>query len=231
MAIGTPSTLGFASSDTTYSTTALTISANIPANSLVVVLTGNNNNQDGSTTSAISGVSEGSKNYSNAVASVRTASASVQFYEIWYFYYATGNASATISVAYSKNCRLKVLHAVSITGIKSVSPLDKTNSSVGSSTSASTASGTLSQANEIIIAGAFVDSGSAYAANSPFTNSYNNTNSVSQFFTLDYDIVSATTTVTHAPSWTGSAPYNAVLATFIGAAPVVSRTMKRFMRI
>lgn len=212
--IGTPSQLGFNSTGTTYDTNPLSITgANIPANSTVVVFTGAFNNQDGTSANPISGVSDGTNSYSLAVAASNGVNA---FYQIWYFYYSSASPSTTITTSFSKINRLKVISAVSISGVITPSPVDKTASSGGTGTSASTVSGVLSTSNQIVFAGSFIDGGTSYSPGSGFTNAYNNTNSASQRFTIDYQKVSSTSSVTHADSWTGSAIWNDVLATFKG---------------
>lgn len=218
MAIGVPTSLGSTFTGLSYDTTALSLAASaIPNNSLVVALTGANNNQDGSTTNPVTSVVEGSNTYLNAIAAHNGTSL---FYQIWYFYYTVGVSSPTITTSWALNNRLKVLQAVAISGIAPSGALDKTNSSTGTSTSASTASGALSQALEIIIAGAFIDVGAGYAAGTGFTNAYNGLNGSGQSFNLDYDIVASTSTVNHTPSWVASSPYTDILATFKGFVPI-----------
>jgi hypothetical protein len=108
------------------------------------------------------------------------------------------------------------------TGIATSSPLDVTGT-LGSGTSTTNtpitgiATGTLSQANEIVLGIVGISSSfSNYASNSPFTNLTASGSSTAVAW--GYDIVSSTSSVTYAPQWTTARPYGANVVTFKGAA-------------
>lgn len=217
MAIGTPTTLGSTFTGASYNTTALGVTtASIAAGTLVVAVVTSGNNQDSSTTSPVSGVSDGTNSYTKAVG-MSNPSGDNNFNEIWYFYYAAGKTTPTISASWSKLNRIQSIQIIAISGIAPSSPLDKTNSSTGTGTSASTATGTLAQASEIVIGAAVFDTTTTSPLpGSGFTNAYT-TNGSFGTMTIDYSIVSSTGSVTHAPTWTGSQLYNVVVASFKAA--------------
>ncbi len=137
--------------------------------------------------------------------------------------------ASTITLGWTTDVKAGMAAGV-ITGLDTTSPLDIQGAGdAGTSTTnvaiTGTATGTLSQASEIVI-GAIGINGNItnYAANSPFTNLTGISGTNMTTVQLDHDIVAATTTVTHAPQWTTSRAYGENVWTFKEASAAAAST-------
>lgn len=208
--IGTPVQLGQAngvSSGVSFST-----SADSPAGNCIVVLC-----VARVAAATVSGVTDSAGNtYSQAVqASGAGVAGAAIFYAANAAHLANGG---TITVTTSSG--VYDAQAISIPNVRASSPVDKTNSqieTVATNAPPALASGTLSFTDEIVLAVTSIGGGSTgYASNSPFTG---NTGTGGNFSGSGYDIVSVTSSVSYAPTWTTARAASQALATFMGIAP------------
>jgi hypothetical protein len=187
---------------TVKSNTATTTIAATGTNTLVVCI-----NSFGSSAPSISSVKLGTASLTLAVDKILSSSGE---YASW-IYYLSGIAAGQTSVVISgTNLGLTSGDGgVSVYEVSGLGAIDKTNS--GSSTSGSTyssgATGTLSQASELVIGTANADTPAAPTGFTTVTDS-------GDAWISGYEIVSATTSVTF--SATGAAPWTACIASFKG---------------
>lgn len=216
MPIGTPVTLGSAVTTGNPSTLTLTTAANIVTGDLVVVATGCRSNAQRS----VASVSDGTNTYTQA----GTINDGANVFDIWYKENATavlagGTITATLNAAITGGGNGGVVQAYRVTGIAASSSLDKVATQAATTSTPSVASGTLTQASELAVGAA-----SQWAATPTYTESsgftaVNSATSASLLSTdMSYQIVAATTTVTFAPSWSGSGQCLTLIATFKAAA-------------
>lgn len=133
--------------------------------------------------------------------------------EIWYATNTIIPATITVNIT-AGNFDAQ---SISASGIKTSSPVDKTavsTSAVGVTT-LSFSTGTLSQANELIVG--FASLAGSSGAWTPSTGWTSFTTATAARH-LEWEVVSATTTQTWNPSWVTARTYDAVIATFMGAA-------------
>lgn len=218
VAIGTPVDIGNAGlSLGAVSTGAMTTTATAPAGSLVVVGVSLNTN-NGVTAASMS---DGTNTYTKIdTTGIFGAVAEVSF---WYSVLAAPLTSgATITVTFNVATTGAVngfnISAAYVTGLIGA-PLDKfAHVSATTGTSLSIATGTLTQANEIVFGFGGDTSGSpstVYNGASGFTN-INKSGSANGVTALDFQTVAATTTVTFGPSWAAATRMGAVVASFKG---------------
>jgi hypothetical protein len=220
MAIGTPASIGTAiSGTTTVSTKTFTTNANIVAGDLVVVAIGYYNS--GTSPVAISSVTDGTNSYTQAL-SVTPSGSSPATIALYYKENATAVGSgASLVVTWGSNTFAQGIVAARVTGIASASSLDVTQSATTGTNSPTVASGTLNSASEIIFGFLGGYNTSTYTEDGTFTNigqvAPNGDNA-----SLAYQIVSATGSVTYAPTTTGGISFSPIgLATFKAAATAV----------
>ena len=127
----------------------------------------------------------------------------------------TLTVSSTITASWTTGAK-PAMAAISVSGLDLSAPLDITGTiNTGTGTSASVATGTLAQANEIVIGalsynntpGTFTEASGFTSLTQPTQGSNDNTR-------WAYQIVAATTTVTYAPSWVTSRAFGANVYTF-----------------
>lgn len=228
MSIGTPTSLGSNSSQSsTNSTITITTSAAITAGNLAVAFF-----SFGSGGPTVSSVSDGTNTYTLAV---RQKSASGNFTdEIWYKENASAVSSgATITATLSASTTGGfgfAAYAAQVSGIATSSSLDKTASSNTNSTSPSVSTGTLSQSSEIVFASSSVNAGGntcAYTEASGFTNLFKLYSQSQEDCAVAYQIVSSTSSVTYNPSWSNSGGngMETMVASFKAASSAVSGTL------
>lgn len=182
----------------------ITTSAAVAAGNLLVIYIAWGTNG----TPSVASISDGTNSYSLAN---KIAIANVQS-EIWYCANAAAVGSGatltiTMSVAGSGGNEGTVAYAYQVANAALVSPFDVGGTSGTNSTTPSAATGTLAQANEIVFGGSYNNNQSTpvYTEASGFTNLASRTGSVGQSFGFGYRIVSATTSVTYAPTWSATA--------------------------
>lgn len=137
-----------------------------------------------------------------------------------------GTATISSAIKFSYTGSLSTVGAAfSVSGLATTTPRDVSGTinttgspnTSGSPISPGSATGTLTQANEIVVGE--IGIGGTYtgsiASNSPFTN-LSVPAASSPSFGWGYDIVAATTGVTYAPTWTTSRAYGANVWTFKG---------------
>ncbi len=222
MSIGTPTSIGTNSLLTGAVNPTVTTSANIVAGNLLVLVISQNYG-GGQTPVSCTACSDGTNSYTRAVSALNTSGSTAL--DIWYFANAQAVGSgATITITLGTNTNVTGIEiaAYQITGIVTSSPLDKTNSQVNSSTP-SVATGTLTQAVEIIFGGCGLGGTSPSGLNESanFTQLYNHrTSSNTIWLDVGYDIVASTASVAYAPGpvGTGNQDTSVAVATFEGAA-------------
>lgn len=107
----------------------------------------------------------------------------------------------TITVNYAAAANQKMVIAMSVTGMSS-SPFDQGATFTGTTATPSATTGTLAQADELIIGVVGMNGNSLSAEDAAFTNFA--TASLSSILHVAYRIVSATTAVAYAPTWGAS---------------------------
>lgn len=138
-----------------------------------------------------------------------------------------GTATISSAIKFSYTGSLSTVGAAfSVSGLATSSPRDISGtinttgspSTSGSPISPGSATGTLTQANEIVVGE--IGIGGTYtgsiASNSPFTN-LSVPAASSPSFGWGYDVVASTASVTYAPTWTTQRAYGANVWTFEGA--------------
>lgn len=133
------------------------------------------------------------------------------------------SSGGTITLTWTGAARVGAA-AVSVSGLGLTTPLDITGAgTTGTGTSDSIATGTLTQANEIIIAVTALSNTSAgYAPGGSFTTLTAPTQGVNCTLLWSYQIVAVATTVTYAPSWTTSRTFGSNVFTFKQAGGAVA---------
>lgn len=203
--MATVTSLGSFGNSGASTTVALTAGANIVAGDLVVVIV-----SIYGAGRTVSSITDGTNTYTKATGS----NISNFDVEIWYKENATAVTSPTITATLSSSSSFRAIGACRVTGAKVASSLDIAGTPAGgTSTSASFATGTLSQAAEIIFGAIGVDAAASYTGASGFTNLFAQSGS-GEWTMLDYQIVASTTTVTFAPAWGGSHQYTGMVASF-----------------
>lgn len=210
--IGVP--VGLGSGSSASGTTVAITGYNVTAGRLVVVAIGCWKNP----VNAVSTLSDGVNTYT--LAGTAKAQTSVGDTEIWYCANALAVTGGTLTATFTGSHTGAGIAATSASGIIA-SPLDKSNNSVASTETPTVATGTLAQANEIIFAASGRTADPAvltYTEDAAFTNLYSKVGSTNYCFSFAYKIVAATTTITHAPTWTGGAGTQApqAIASFMG---------------
>jgi hypothetical protein len=221
MAIGTPVDLGTNSAKVAGTTIGLTLGVGVAAGSKLVVFAGCD-------TSAKTASVADSRSGSNVYAVDVTANAT----QPCGAYIATCEvvvallAGDVITVTFSGSTTDRSIGAVSVTGLVSITPLDKSTSANGTATGwSSGATATTTQADEIIF-GLAVENDAALltgVTSSPgggFTEIHDFGNTDGVFLTSTYLIVSATGAQTASGTWAGaglSPRWQAVVATYKAA--------------
>lgn len=203
--LGTPATLGSVTSTANANTAALTASAAIQGGDLIVCFVSNANLM------TVSSVSDGTNSYSQAV-SVGNNGANSNVGAFWYVASAAAVASPTITATFSAtNTNVKALDCARVAGT-TASPLDKTNSGTSGAGGAAVATGTLSQATEVIFGA--ITTNNTITASSGFTQ-LNTATSGAFHADIEYQVVASTSTVTF-QAGTGGSGSGSVVATFKG---------------
>ncbi len=214
MTIGTPLSLGTGSASGAGATTInITTANNIAAGDLVFC----GFHAGGASLPSLSSVSVGSNTLARAV----NVTSGATVVELWYVANAAAVAAGqTMTVTFSAlvgGGPAAEACAGTVSGIATSLPLDKTASQATITTSPSVSSGTLSQASEIAIG--FAVQNSTYTESAGFAN-LNNVTQSGDVAELSYQVVASTASVTYAPTWSGSALAETLLATFKGTATV-----------
>lgn len=216
MSIGTPVSLGTASVISGSSVSLAGVS--VAANTLVFVAV----STDSSAADAVTTVSDGTNTY-NVIDKQSSTHGSVGTF---YFFYTSSASGKTITAnftgALAGGAPAGLLSVSSVSGISTVTQLDKHGISVISTTTGPTVStGVLTIANEIVFSVAFQDVNSTGTeASSGFAN-VNHIGAGSSVLYVDYQIVGSTTSVSSSPVWTGAsgaADYGTAVASFEGTA-------------
>lgn len=233
--IGTPTSLGSATSTTTgISNFTLTTTADITAGNLVGVLVGLVNF---SSTVTVSSISDGTNSYSHNLSATEVDSISHFDLEFWSISNAAHvNSGATLTITLSAPASGTLFSGAAVMlqlpGIATSAAYDSagaTNSDFAS-TAATVTTGTLAQSNEIVFGGNFNNVNSAaqvYSEDPAFTNLFDEIGTGNMGINLGYKIVSSTTPVTHAPTWSTSADYIELAAPFKGASSGAAATPQR----
>lgn len=205
--IGTPATLGFVGPSGSVSSIALTASAAIQSADLVVC-----GIQYDSASQSVSSISDGTNSYAKILRETAGSTATV---ELWYKANATAVASPTITATLSGAIGTPAMQCGRVSGVQST-PLDQSNGATGSGTTASVATGTLAQANEI--AWGYMMGRGTFTETPPgsWTNINHGNSANPQTSALDSITVAATTAVTYNPTMSGSVTWSAIIATFKG---------------
>lgn len=194
MAIGTPVQLGAGTSSGT-STTVITTSGAITAGDLAVVLV------EESSSITVSGVADSAGNTYTAGTAIVSGTRLIQpFYKP---NAAAMSSGGTITVTRSASTGVGYAAAISVSGMDTSSPIDiQTAGSVGTATGYTLATGTLGQADELLVCFTFLSSGSgdAYVQPSGFTANTAASDGTN-VLRSGYLIVSSTTTTSPHPTW------------------------------
>lgn len=200
MAIGTPVQLGAAASSGT-STTVITTSGAITAGDLAVVLV------EESSSITVSGVADSAGNTYTAGTAIVSGTRLIQpFYKP---NAAAMSSGGTITVTRSASTGVGYAAAISVSGMDTSSPIDiQTAGSVGTATGYTLATGTLGQADELLVCFTYLSSGSGdtYVQPSGFTANTAASDGTN-VLRSGYLIVSSTTTTSPHPTWGVSRTY------------------------
>jgi hypothetical protein len=165
----------------------------------------------------VTGVTDGTNSYTRAAQQQGSGSSDA---ELWYVANAAAVSSGTnFTVSYSGTTNGLCLASAFVTGILTVTPLDKTALGPGTATtSPSAATGTLTKSNEVIF-GVFFGGGSAMSNAPGFTSltplQTNSTNS-NAFMNFAYQVVASTGSVTYAPTQASANNTSLLVASFEG---------------
>lgn len=216
MAIGNPVQLGAVSAAAGAATLVLTTTTDGPVGSLIVLGT-----RTGSAASVLSSVADSAGN----TWTVLDAGSSVT--NIPGCAYAKNSSvdlpsGGTITATFSGTAGTKSVEAFYITGCDNTAPADAHNqTSSGTATSAtSVATGTLAQADEIVLGLAGLGNTSGgFTGDAAFTN-IGNTDTTNGGLFAAYKIVASTASQAWVPTWTTSRNYGSNVVSFKGAASV-----------
>jgi len=197
--IGTPRSLGSASqSGSGNTTTVITTTAAINAGDVVVVFFADSSNS----LTQVSGIGDGSAN--SYVLVVKENGGSLSNVEMW----GVANSaplpvgtSITITHGLTVASDANAAGAVAISGLLRSAPVDVTNK-VASTANPSLSTGTLSQANEIVL-GASVRAGFSYGGAAGFSSLFDVNVPSGTTLAADYVIVASTASVAYTPMWSG----------------------------
>lgn len=209
-AIGTPTLFAFGGSASSETTTTFTTIANIVAGNLAVIGIG------GVNSGAISSVTDGTNAYTKAL------NRGTGFYgELWYCADAQAvSAGATITV--TSGASFVTIIAAQVSSVASASPFDSSgvgalNPTSGNSNAPSVTTGSLSSTNEIIFGVTALNGNNVtYTESSGFSTLKTEQGGYFNSIILSYQIVSALSPVTYAPSLGSSVPWVALAAPFMG---------------
>lgn len=211
--LGTPAQLGTASAASGgVDTLAITTGPNSAAGNLLVLLAAH-----GTAAETISSVADSASNTYAAGTQVSSGN-----FAIRPFYSAASAlllAGGTITTTFSSNDQ-QYAAAISIPGVLASSPLDKQAAGTASSgTSPSIATGTLAQANEVVIGFIIVEAGAAdtFTEASGFTTGGSIALASNSILRWAWKETTATTTVTYAPTLGTSRSYIANVLSFKAA--------------
>ena len=191
-----------------------TTSAAIPVGTLALVAIGMNG---AGTPVTVSSVSDGVNNYTRAT----STNSGSDLVELWYVANAAARASgSTITITFSATyggSGYGTASAAYVPNVATVTPLDKIAAQATTGTTPSISTGTLTNANEIVIGVSFNDD-----SNPSFTedagNGWTNTNltgsAAGSRSALSYIIVSTTASKSWAPVWGTSGTLLSLLASF-----------------
>jgi len=219
-AIGTPVPLGSFNSSSGGTTAPITTGSSVAAGSLIFAI--------GSIAGG-GGVMSGTADTTNPTyANAQTCAPENTFSDgLWYVPNATTLPSGdTVTITFNANQVLMGL-AVADTGLLT-SPLDKVGGcSLGYSSTPSLSTGTLSQANELVIGEVMVEGGQGqtFTEAPGFTTGGNVALTSSAIIHWAYEIVSSTASVTYAPTLDTTRAYVANVYSFKGIAPNASHTL------
>lgn len=221
MAIGTPVEVG-SGVWTTGSTIAVTTTASVPAGSILFLFS--NNEASGGSNTPVSSVSDGTGN-TWAGLTTRGQGTGPENTDLWYGIMATGLSNgATVTATYSGTLSQGVVSLAYVTGLVTVSPLDKQNGATGSSTAPSSgSSGTLSQASEICVGvvgrynAATTVTLTSIGSFTALTRKDSGSGAARSTVWPAYQIVSATTAQTYSGTLSVSGAWEATIGTFKGA--------------
>lgn len=204
-AIGAPVAITTTSISGIVSGVGVVVTADAPIGSLIVVTAQNFSAVNATITGCV--LSSGD---ALTQASQNAAQSGIFSSSIWF----ASNTAHDLPISGTITCTTSTgtysLVGYKITGANG--PLDKTNKSASSSASGVLlATGTMCNASEIIMANTQLGSETTYTESANFTQLVNGS---VQETDIAYDIVSATTSVAYAPSWTPAAGYGLTLATF-----------------
>lgn len=222
-AIGTPTDLGNQIQSTSVTSYFLATAAAASSGLIVVAVA-----FDGAPTGV--GVTDDAGNTYTAASTVCTYNSTFTV-RLFYAQVTSSLASgAHITISWT-NVRKSAAAAIVVTGLDATAPLDVqgactsgTNTS-GAPISPTISTGTLAQANELVLGVSSINSTiSAYAANSPFTT-LSGTTTAAANIDWGYDITSSTASVTSAQQWSGARAYGANVWSFkqAGGTPPASR--------
>lgn len=215
-AIGTPVSLGSQSNATGSSTRSIG-SLTVPAGALIIVVLADSEGVDLGPPSPATPVSDTAGNTYVAGTQFNANNNNVRL-RMYYAVNASPLSSGTITGTFgTADAVLKTIHAAYVTGIANSSPADAQAAALATSTSPSVATGLLSEADEIVFGVVGVESGSSivFTEASGFTNL--SRTAVSDLVNLAYKTVSATTSVTYAPTMDGSRHWGVGVWTFKAA--------------
>lgn len=214
---GVPTSIGTVNTAGNTSSIVITTTAAILAGNLVVVAVQIPSNA----LRTVSSVSDGTNTYSLAKSLNDGANYAV---ELWYCANAAAvNPGASLTITLSgatTGSNGYAAQAFQVNGVALVSPLDVTSSQNATTASPTTTTATLAQSVEIAFGVSYrVVGTNTYTEASGFTNLDTTTTigGSAGRAALAYRITAATTAVTYAPTWSGSAVTLTILATFKGA--------------
>lgn len=205
----TPVTLGTFTNTGSSTTLAFVCSANIQAGDLVVAYFAGS---DGGTNSPTS-VSDGTNTYTKVVDGVGAGGWSGLTDSLWYVKNASAVTSPTITATFPSAATNRMAGGARVPGMDTSAPLDKSGSQ-GQATGGTIATGTLTQASEVIFGFAHCNT-TTPTASSGFTQ-LNTTSAAAQGIQLEYQVVSSTASVNIAPG--AGTSYNIGFGTFKVAA-------------
>lgn len=225
MAIGTPVALGSASNTATGTSVALTTTGSSPAGaSILCAVTVNNG------AAVLSSVTDSAGN-TYAVDITRNRGGSSPYVAIASCHNAAALAAGgTITATFTASLtQAKTVVAQSVTGLATSGTLDRTgsNSGTAANTWTSGTTGTLAQADEILLSVAMNSGGRTNTPATNWTELADALDADSVAYVVQYRIVSATTALDEGGTLSGSANYSAAVATYkgsSGAATVAAST-------
>jgi hypothetical protein len=210
-------THGYGSGSAT--TIAASATSHTAGNLLAVIVGNSKSGTSGVTVSSISDTAGNTYTFIDKRTEYNSSSGYTGDIEIWYAKNISGNANNVVTATFSASTEYREISVLQYSGADTSAPYDVSNTGTGTSTSQSTAASTTTYADEVIVAGYYEAATGTFTAGTNFALRYDGT-----YLGTEGRVVSSTGSYGSAITYSTSASYIAVHATFKAASSVKDST-------